>query len=481
MSLVGGTLDKVPKKKGKGVPQENLPHDVRLIAAVSRLIDIHQSRREAGGASVPEVPEKAGFNLFLSLTIIDSLHDIEMDRGVGYCPINELISRVRKRNPEFTDSDVDYGITNLKQAREIHYGTVNDVGTTSYGRTWDTTPLVDVQEGFSQIQLTENARLLLRISALRESWLYSDLDADRLIKALERGQFQDIPDFCRAMSLDLAAKGKQLSGALERPSLAELRRMLIDEGQQIADALNAAAQTIGQAIEIVFSSHVQKLFEAWAQRHEPRFGLGNLQADMELVLQNVEALSRRFLSFLEVAQKVRHEGIQPIRFLQIADHLVTMGDEINIERWDLLLQELMAWGIDAPFYHPGVLIGEADLRPRSIDEGARVHGYTVDPSSHGPNRRFSDFLMRNRQVIIERLQHGPTSFSEIVESTGFDLQADETPLDFFGVYASPGLISSESERIVVGLTDWEARFKHDGMDVICSDPMMYLERVNDSN
>lgn len=46
------------------------PHDVRLIAAVSRLIDIHQSRRESGGVYVPDVPEKAGLNLFLALQVI---------------------------------------------------------------------------------------------------------------------------------------------------------------------------------------------------------------------------------------------------------------------------------------------------------------------------------------------------------------------------------------------------------------------------
>lgn len=457
--------------------QDNLPYDVRLIAAVSRLVDIHQSRRDGKGAYVPEVPDKAGFNLFLALSIIDSLHQIEMDRGVGYCPINELVSRVRRQNTEFVESDIDYGIANLKQGREIHYGVTNESGKTAYARTWDTTPLVDVHEGLSQIQLTENARLLLRISALRESWLYSDLDADRLIKALERGQFQDIPDFCRAMSLDLAAKGKQLSGALERPSLAELRGMLINEGHQIADALNSAALTIGKAIQMVFNDHVRASFDIWAQRHNAQFYLGNLQADMELVLQNVEALSRRFLGFLNLAQRVRHEGIQPIRFLQIADHLVVTGSADRIESTEHLLRELLPWGLDAPFFHPGVLVGETDLRAPQTDGITQVQGYTVDPSSQAPVSRFADFLSRNRQVIIDRLKHGPVSFSEMVDLTGFTLQPGETPLDFFGVYASPGLISTEEERVVVGLTDQEAQFLHNGLDVLCSDPLMYLELI----
>ncbi|WP_212786547.1 hypothetical protein [Ferrigenium kumadai] len=458
---------------------DNLPHDIRLIAAVSRLIDIHQSRRDSGGAYVPEVPDKAGSNLFLALVLIDVLHEIEMDRGIGYCPINELASRLRKRYPEILISDIEFAIANLKQGREIHYGVPDESGNVSYARTWDTTPLIDVQEGFSQIQLTENARLLLRISAMRESWLYSDLDADRLIKALERGQFQDIPEFCRAMSLDLAAKSKQLSGVLERPSLAELRGMLIAEGERIAEALNAAALTISQAIERAFSPAIRDAFDAWSERHQARFYLGNLQAEMELVLQNVEALSRRFLQFLEVAQKVKNDGVQSIQFLEIAERLVIEGSESSISRIEHLLSELMPWGIETPFFHPGILVGEADLKPDFSTDTQPLHGFTVDPSALGASSRFQDFLRRNSELVISRLKHGPLPFSELMTMTGFSLQADETPLDFFGVYASPDLLSTETQRIVVGLTDLEARFTHSGNEVACSDPMMFLEVDDD--
>jgi hypothetical protein len=227
---------------------DNLPPDIRLIAAVSRLIDIHQSRRDSSDAYTPRIPESAGANLFLAMSIIECLHEIEMDRGIVATPISELVGAIRKRIPDVADEDIEFCIANMKQAREIRYRTRTEDGGIVDGRTWETTTLLEVQEGFSQVQLTENARLLLRVSSLKESWLYSDLDADRLIKAIERGQFQDIPGFCRAMSLDLASKSKKLSGALERPSLSELRSLLISEGGGIASSLGEAAATISQAI-----------------------------------------------------------------------------------------------------------------------------------------------------------------------------------------------------------------------------------------
>lgn len=450
-----------------------IPHDIRLIAAVSRLIDIHQSRRGSGGAYVPDVPEKAGFNLLIALQIINALHEIEVDRGVGYCPISELVGKVRKRLPLASESDIEDVITNLRHGREIHYGYPNEQGEITFARTWDTTPLVDVKEGFSQIQATENARLLLRVSSLRESWLYSDLDADRLIKAIERGQFQDIPGFCRAMTLDIATKSKQLSEILERPALSELRTLLIEEGANISESLNTAAATITQAIDLVFNEHVQAQFPA----AKFPFHLGNLQADLELVLQNVESLSRRFLQFIGVAQQVRNEGVESIRFLTIADELAGNGDEAAIRRTESLLRDLLPWGLDVRHFHPSMVVGEADLKPVNTDGLTPVHGFTMDPAQAGNTNRFLDFVRRNRECVIEHLQAGPVTFSEMMNLTGFTLEQGETPLDFFGVYAAPGLLTSDTQRIVVGLTDAVAQFAHQSRDVIASDPIMYLEET----
>lgn len=429
-----------------------------------------------GGAYSPDVPEKAGFNLFLALNIIDALREIEIDRGMGFAPLSELAGQLKKRIPEVTDSDIDYCITNLKHGREIHYGTAGEDGEIRYARTWDSTPLVEIEEGFSQVQLSENARLLLRVSSMKDSWLYSDLDADRLIKAIERGQFQDVPAFCRAMTIDLSAKSKQLSGALERPSLSELRSILISEGQNIAKSLNDAAETIGRAIDMVFSEHVEI---EWNKRPFPGFHLGNLQADLELVLQNVESLSRRFVQFLAMAQKVRNEGIKAIKFIELADSLATYGCEITIERTETTLREVMPWGVTATYFFPSFLIGEADFNEQEPST-EKPKGFTVNPHTTGGSSRFLEFMKRNRELLVQRLAEGPLSFSEMTTLTGFSLEPDESMLDMFGVYAAPGLLTDENQRIVVGLTDAQTSLIHADRTVTGSDPLLFIEENNDA-
>jgi hypothetical protein len=466
---------------------DTLPAEIRLIAAVSRLIDFHQSRREAGGTYAPSIPDTAGANLFLALSIIESLHEIEMDRGVGCVPVSELANHLKHRIPSVTSDDVEFCIANLKNGREIHYRTRNDAGEIVDGRTWDTTPLLDAQDGLSQVQLTENARLLLRITSLRESWLYSDIEADRLVKVIERGQFQDIPGFCRSMTLDLASKSKQLSGVLERPSLSELRSLLISEGQGIASSLRDAAAMITKAIDLIYQDTTEAAFDRWLGTASgtvmARDGitLGNLQADLQLVLQNVEALSRRFLDFIEHAQKVRNEGIEPIPFLDIADDLTRAGSEANIERLDLLFKEFMPWGQDRRIFHPSMLIGEADLSVPNEDEPEAMHTFTLDPAAPTPSSRFADFLARNKQIVIDRLREGPASFREVIELGGFALEPGDSMLDFFGVYTNPDLIETRDTRIIVGITDEIIRFSHNDHDITGNDPVMYLEQALDPN
>lgn len=458
-----------------------LPHEIRLIAAVSRLVDIHQSRRDGSGVYVPDVPEKGGYYLTLALMLIECLREVELDRGIGAISISELTGMVRKRVLEATTEDIEYCVASLKTEREIHYGVENAPGKLDLARTWDTTPLLTVAEGFGQVQLTENARLILRIASLRDSWLYSDLDADRLIKAIERGQFEDIPMFCRAMTLDLATKAKQLSGVMERPSLSELRELLLREGPTIAESLAAATETIRNAIDLIFDARSRKSFAGWAARYQsevgdnPPFSLGNLQADMELVLQNAEALSRRFVRFVDQAQQVRNEGAERIRFLDIADYLVKTAKQGDEARLEALLNHVLPWGYGGRLFHPLSLVGAVDfIEPKS--EGILgVTGYTLNPEESPNNSRFQDFVRRNRDMIVLRLREGPAYFSEILQLGGFDLQPEESPLDFFGVYAAPGAIEDKETRIIVGLSSTNMQMEFEERLVTGSDPLMLLD------
>lgn len=460
-----------------------VPHEIRLIASASRLIDLHQSRSESGSVYIPDVPEKGGYYLTIALALIECLRQIEMDRGIGAVSISELKKLLRKRIPKAMPEDIEYCIASLKEKREIHYGIANPSDNIDIVKTFDTTPLLAVEDGFGQVQLTENARLLLRVASLRDNWLwlYGDIDAERLIKAIEYGEFESIPLFCRNMTLDITTRSKQLSGVMERPSISELRDFLLREGQNIAESLTATTQTIRNSIDLIFDARSLKSFDDWSDRYRdktgdrPPFSLGNLQADLELVLQNAEALSRRFVQFVDYAQRVRSEGAEHIRFMEIAEHLVSITKPEDDARLEALLRHILPWRNSQSLFHPLSLVGTVDFPKQPSDTNTvGTTGYTLDPVMP-PNSRFHEFVSRNRDMILSRLKLGPAHFSEILQMGGFVLLPGETPLDFFGVYAAPSTIEDEQTRIIVGVDGSDMSVRLDDRLVTGNDPIMFLE------
>lgn len=424
---------------------------------------------------MPETQERAGYLLAIALILIDTLREFEMDRGPSFVAIGEVYARIHERVTLITPDDLDFVIDSLASERDIRFGAEDGKGGLTYGLTKDSTPLIEKARGFEQIQLSENGRLLLRVSAMKESWLYSDLDAERLVKAIERGQFEDIPRFCRMMILEIATKNRQLSSALERPTLAELRDMLIEDGSGIAASLREAIEVIKQACALIFDARTREAFDLWQTRHAVSYSLGNLQTEVELVMQNVEALSRRFVRFLDTAQRARATGGEGIPFLAIADALVQPAAHTAPDRLEAILAELMPWGMRRGFFHPLLMVGAIDFSLIGTEETNRtVSTFTLD-HEHGPSHsRLMDFLLRHRAQVIDKLQTGPTSFAEMIASIGFDLHEGESPMDFFGVYSAPEHLNGEGFQLVVGVTGESFATQIDGHRYIGTDPMMFL-------
>ncbi|MHB8254224.1 MAG: hypothetical protein ACYDEV_11115 [Acidiferrobacter sp.] len=451
-----------------------IPHDVRLVAAVSRLVDLHQSRRESG-VYVPETQERSGYMLALALLILDVMREIEMERGPGPVAIGVVFKMVTSRVSTVTAEDIDFVIDSISREREIRYGVEDGHGGMDFGLTKDSTPLIEKTRGFSQVQLSENARLLLRVSAMKESWLYSDLDAERLVKAIERGQFGDIPRFCRMMILEIATKNKQLSSALERPTLAELREMLVASGSHIAESMHEATEVVKRASALIFDAHTIAKFDRWQYANGVAYTIGNLQTEIELVMQNVEALSRRFIKFLDAAQRARPSGGSGIPFLSIIEGLTQPWFNGDASRLSPLLAGLMPWGQFQSFFNPTLMVGAVDSYGFDGPAGSgEATTFTLDPGQGPGHGRLMDFILRNRVLVVDRLRAGPAAFSTIVAQTGFILEPGESPVDFFGIYSAPEHLDGEDLRIVVGLTGESFEAGIDGARYSGTDPMVFL-------
>jgi hypothetical protein len=451
-----------------------MPAEVRLVAAVSRLLDFHQARTDSS-VSVPETPETAGRHLTLALNVLQALGRLEIENGQARVSITTLHKEVASEIGPVPHDELNLCVATLATAREVRYDVMGDKGTITHARSSDTTTLVSFDPVLRQVAMTENARLLLRVTSLRESWLYSDVDAQRLIRAIQRGQFQDIPRFCREMVRDLAAKARQIADLSERPTMANLRDALVADGAKISITLRDATELVKTAMVLLYSDQTEADFALWCKTTPGvAFMLSNLQAELEIVLQSTESLARKFVAFVQDAQRFQTLRMPTMRFVDICRAL-TASDAGRIAQIEAAMVDVLPWVPEVHFFSPELLANEIDLSSMLTDDadGTEV---AFDNLSSGPkvDEPTHEFLRRNSAAIVGALKEGPLSFSALLASAPWDFAPGENQASLVDAIGYPEVFDAEGQTVRIGYRAQEMRSDLPSSLLLASDPLLSL-------
>lgn len=454
-----------------------IPPAITVMAATSRLIDLQHSR----GASVyiPESAPNGGIYTGIALLVINTLHELERERGTGYITVDELYINLRQFTSEISLEDLEFVLLSLSKDREICFSVPDENGNFVQGHVRDKTKLLDLAESRAQVRITDNASLFLRICENEISWLYDESDAGKIITAIDNRKFNDIPIICRNISLELAKKARELTVFIEHPTREEQSEILISDGPAINENLKKTKETIQNALRVILEQSTIEAFNLWVFRVKPDFELGNLHAELEVVLQNVEAVTRRFIEFLDVAQQRKDVVPTHYQFLELANKLVFNSDQGTVPQLDSFLRGVVPANAPIWWFDPSILPGMVDLYDLMDDtaDAPSPKSYDIVDTEPPSVTLFMEFIEKNREAIYTRLAAGPMPFSEFISSTDFTIGEGESTLDFLGVYVSPHTldgVEGDARSVVVGLTQNEIRQKHNGTIIISSDPVIML-------
>src|SRR6185369_3189710 len=125
------------------------------------------------------------------------------------------------------------------------------------------------------------------------------------------------------------------------PTRQEQCDILIADGKGIGEMLKNAKETVQQAMKLAFDQRTVDVFEDWRTKEGAEFGLGNIQAELEVLLKIIEAVSRRFIDFLSMAQQRREVAVTNYHFLEIADHLVNSCDPQSPDKLEKLMSGIL--------------------------------------------------------------------------------------------------------------------------------------------
>jgi hypothetical protein len=463
--------------KLENIAGANLPHEVRLVATVARLLDLHNSRRERGSRSTnvphqPQVNSSASYYLWLGLAIIQLLHRYANQGRSGPVPIAKLFDELSAAIDGLERTDLEYCLSFLSLQREIRYLDQESLPAAQDRVTQAPTQLLRFDKRFGQVRLNEAGRLLMRIGALHQDWLYEDKDVERIPASIERGIFEDIPRICEEVIGNLRALNERLTEIEESPTFESLRAEFEERGRQYREMLNMAGVALKRSLSALGSSATRERFERWRSfRGVEDLEIEDALSHVEAVHHVLHSLERHFIEFVKNIQSRRRAPLGVIRFQDVCERLV-----YSAPSHDAILNifaDLGPWRAKPLWFHPGDLVGRAELRPDRGSEGGTVF---EDMPAETAQQRLQSFLERNRHWILKRLQEGPVALSELVNGTDLIFMEGETPASFFGMFTLPEEISDGGLRIFVGLSGARMEVVVGGLRLRGDDPMIWIER-----
>jgi hypothetical protein len=459
--------------------QGDLPHDVRLVATVARLLDLHNSRRDRGSRSTnvaqqPQVSAAAGYYLWLGLQTIELLHRHAKQGSSGPVSISRIHEELSKKIGGIARSDLEYCLGFLSLEREIRYLDLASQPAEESRVTQTPTQLLRFDKRFGQVRLSDAGRLFMRISALHQDWLYEDKDVERIPASIERGVFEDIPRICDEVIGNLRALNERLTEIEESPTFDSLRAEFQERGQQYREMLNMAGTAITRALTALASPTTRERFERWRSfRGVEDLEIEDALSHVEGVHHSLHSLERHFIEFIRNIQSRRRAPLGVVRFQDVYRRLV-----YSAPSHDALLNlfaDLGPWRARSAWFHPKDFVGRADLgavRPNA--EGVVFE----EQAEETAQERFQSFLERNRSWILARLRRGPVALSDFVKDAGLTFMDGESPASFFGVFSLPDELANEEVSISVGLSGTRMDVTVDSLRLRGDDPVIWIDGGN---
>lgn len=429
-----------------------VPSDIRLTAAFARLLDLHGTRREVDcDASIkpPAVPEGAGVRLWTALELLRQLYSRTLEGSTGRVPLETILSELQQKSLGITAADLEFCAAFLGTEREVRYLDQSSLPSLEERETRAPTPLLKHYRREREVKLTENGRLLMRVLGLQRDWLLGDKDVERVVAAVDRGLFEEVPRICAEVIGELRALNEHLTEIEESPTFEAQRSAFERREPQYREMLRRSEEAVRQAIGRFSDPGTAARFADW-QTANPDWDLtlSELLNHTEDVLRSVESLSRHWLRFLRELQSRRRRPLGVVDFAALADALV--DEAPNDEFLRNLVASMGPWR-RTHLFSPA-LFDAADLDERSVDQGK----VEFDQTEVVVVEEFRTFLGRNGARVIERLRRGPLALSDLLaearsDGNAFELVDGVGIADLFGVFTIPDEMG-DTVSVQVGLS-----------------------------
>lgn len=408
-----------------------------LLRISARLLDLHDSERETGSA--PEYAQEErrgrcdGHYLDLATAVLDVLRQHAHASGNAFLGFDALLITVRDLRPGVEPSELRYVLNVLARPSELW--TVDRSGTTPRVVSDKATALVEKTYYADDYRLAPAGRMAIAAAANVSNFAYAEGDALKLLRAIESGDFTDVPRFCDLILDSIRYESVDVRMAIEK-GLGDTRAALYRE------RLPRYQTVVKQSSDLIRQAEAQ--LRRWLRRDEAalddsiRIDLADLTVHVLRVYQALESFGRELAELTSAAAQQNRSIVPATDFLEVALRFVRTP--LSKSRQDYLLRQFGPVLFAGVYPSPAEVAGKVRMAVERSDKGTRFD--TVGAVLMEANGRIR-FLDQFGAELLGRLEEGPLPLSEAIDRGWCVLDGEPELAELLGLYSSPWTLGDE--------------------------------------
>jgi len=401
-----------------------------VLIASMRLVDIYDARREPGGgsaqASLParakkvEDDQSAGMLFELATAIIDYINEEENESHGKYIAVSNIYGSLRYSFPRYTEEDFRFVINKLSVRYPVFF--VSD------GANLRDTAILERASAGDRVRMSQYGRIAISLSSVSEDWRYSDLDAEKIFRAINDGQFSAVEKYCVGLQQTIRDASIEVRRVMESPDMAiKEKSVLYSEHDIYSSTVIKIQKVIENALDLLSANVTQEKIFNWCEAHPEDFEIERAIRDRMMdTLSMIESLSRNLSEVIKTVHAGGMRGLRTVSFTTAARKFA-LGDMTD-------------WGerflINAGFWRPpSGMCGARDVLVKTMERmPAKKSPKRFDQTDAVEVNDARDFLLKYAREVIDLLKEQPAHLRHVIETGSIGAKDIANIGDIVGVF-----------------------------------------------
>jgi hypothetical protein len=298
-----------------------------VMAATIRLSDLYSSKRTPGpDSAATQVPlaennqddPHAGVLFDLGTAILEFLDEHDARSAGSYALQGEVYEGVRQDFSTCSEEDFLFVVQKLSLRYSVYF---------SRDQVILKTALIERAPAGKRIRLSPKGRLALTLSESVEDWAYLDLDAERIVRAIARGNFGEVAKFAVAMSQKIRDVSLEIRTILELPSADLQAQSLYSENELYMETVTKVQDLITEALNVFETDATISKMDQWLVLHPEEEGVQEeIEIQLYRTLSMIETVSRNLAKIISSVQSGGGRGVRTVNFIGAAEASILRPD-----------------------------------------------------------------------------------------------------------------------------------------------------------